>query len=162
MEWQFHQESLIKAIESVVEKDRFLWDVSVNERSLTHKLGCYLTNRYPYYHVDCEYNRKGEITKYLDEDRIFPDVIVHHRGSDEQNRLVIEAKKISGQEPYRDWSKLEMLTGRGFGYEYDFGVHVTFEVFPAVTFRVFQNGEVSIQLSEQIQNAWNLKLESYE
>jgi len=43
--------------------------------------------------VDCEYNRYGDETKrLLDSKIVFPDIIIHHRGKNE-NLVVIEVKK---------------------------------------------------------------------
>lgn len=95
-----------KALEELIKNDSFLLNINVNERTLTHKLGQYLEKYFPTYHVDCEYNRDGEVPKKLEietsgksvpiEDieatTVYPDLIIHKRGTDD-NFLVIEAKK---------------------------------------------------------------------
>ena len=107
--------------------------------------------------VDCEYNRhngapkalqvkeelkaivtKARKRKWEDEDEdefyvfsVAPDIIVHRRGSDECNRLVIELKKASNPEdPKYDALKLELFTTpkEGFtGYGYNFGAWIVAE-----------------------------------
>jgi len=72
-----------------------LFDIEVNERSITHKLAEYLQWQFPYWHVDCEYNRREEKKKKLEEERVFPDIIVHRRRTG-HNLLVIEVKKGGG------------------------------------------------------------------
>ena len=98
--------------------------------------------------VDCEYNRhngapkaayiKEELKKIVDSARkkewddpdedgfyvfsVAPDIIVHKRGDDSRNRLVVELKKASNPEDERyDALKLTLFTApisedRGFGY----------------------------------------------
>jgi hypothetical protein len=94
----------------MIAHDAHLFHVSVSERSLTFRLGYYLQQEFPDWHVDCEYNRNGEIPKRLyvamleatkrkpdtkSQGEVFPDIILHRRGPDGPNLLVIEAKKSS-------------------------------------------------------------------
>src|SRR2546427_8109761 len=84
--------------------DFFLLEHRVNERSVSHKLAEYLQRQFPDWNVDCEYNKKGLSTKELDTirecdeqrttDRVFPDIIIHRRNTDD-NLLVIEVKHQS-------------------------------------------------------------------
>ncbi len=55
-----------QAIQVLLEKDRLLLELNVNERSITHKLAEYLQVEFPGCHVDCEYNRDGHDTKELE------------------------------------------------------------------------------------------------
>jgi len=97
------------AIERLLIKDVQLFKMDVNERSISHRLAMYLQDEFPSWDVDCEHNCKGHgAVKRLDlrVDRIesndteartvFPDIIVHHRAS-EENLLVIEIKKTTSQ-----------------------------------------------------------------
>lgn len=96
--------SVHAAYRDLVENDFALFEVDANERSLTHKLAEHLQRQFPDWHVDCEYNRKGELPKRLkvttvrtnntDGGTVFPDIIIHHRKTNE-NLVVIEAKKNS-------------------------------------------------------------------
>jgi hypothetical protein len=95
---------LHSAYRKLVRNDFHLLEADANERSLTHKLAEYLQDEFPEWHVDCEYNRNGDIPKRLignirnvlsddtNGSSVFPDIIVHQRGTD-NNLLVIEAKK---------------------------------------------------------------------
>jgi hypothetical protein len=101
VEGKIHQ-----AMRCLINNDRHLLSVDANERSLTHRLAVYLEQVFPDYHVDCEYNRDREFTKRLESFQetvpsdvikgatVYPDIIVHHRGTD-INFIVIEAKKYS-------------------------------------------------------------------
>ena len=108
-----------KTIKIFYKHDFFLIKKNVNERSMTHKLAEYLQLEFPEYHVDCEYNMmkkesnmNGEdyISKKLDLPKketdsydtkattVYPDIIIHRRGNNKNNLLVIEAKKEKSDE----------------------------------------------------------------
>ncbi len=128
-----------KAVELLFKNDGFLLEHDVSERAITHRLALYLTEFFPDYDVDCEYNndvdarngrkyiaflvneakKMGLITseEALDQDfvyrSVFPDIIVHKRGKNggENNLLVIEVKKSSSkQQQYFDHHKLQKYT----------------------------------------------------
>lgn len=109
------------AVAELFERDAFLFQVDANERSTTHRFALHLARRFPDWDVDCEYNRDGFEPKMLHgpgggEDpnetngsRVYPDIIVHHRGKPE-NLLVIEVKKSTSNRPdATDLAKLRAL-----------------------------------------------------
>jgi len=90
------------------DKDGHLFSNNVAERSFAARLAIYLQNAFPEYHVDADYNRLGDIPKKVqlppecegrrDSDGkslALPDVIVHRRGADGPNLLVVEMKKTT-------------------------------------------------------------------
>ncbi len=106
-----------KAIKHLVARDSHLLRMKAAERSITHKLAeylrCYLDDRFdlklddvPGISVDCEYNRYGDEAGtpkklpldgnlYVEGEPYYlanPDIIVHHRGDQAANWLVIEVK----------------------------------------------------------------------
>jgi hypothetical protein len=105
--------ALDAALKNLETHDAHLFTVDANERSITHHLAKYLEleiRKFPSLselHVDAEYNRDGETPKILAKKceqvavvdtkakTIFPDIIIHKRGSNDHNVLVVEAKKIS-------------------------------------------------------------------
>ncbi|HGW5374954.1 TPA: hypothetical protein ACNIJL_003964 [Pseudomonas aeruginosa] len=122
-------EGIAVALTELLDRDSHLLEVDANERSITFRFGFYLQAQFPDWTVDCEYNRDGIDPKRLnhlelypdseddDAKTVFPDVIVHHRGTSE-NYLVIEFKKSTSRvDPVIDLAKL-----RGYkeqlGYEY--------------------------------------------
>ncbi len=139
----------LQALEEFYDKDKLLIKYKVAERALTHKLAEYLQKKFHDYNVDCEYNKVGEgdpkrvmelISRmcqdglcYGDCEQcrknkcvIFPDIIVHHRGKDD-NLLVIEAKTSwsnSGQG--QDFKKLQALIDSG-KYQYILGIAFRFD-----------------------------------
>ncbi len=127
------------AINFLFEKDAFLLKHNVSERAITHRLALHLTQFFPSYDVDCEYNNDIDAKngrKYiafliheaeslnlinpqeeLDEDfvyrSVFPDIIVHKRGKngDKNNLLIIEIKKTSSTISEKfDFEKLKKYT----------------------------------------------------
>jgi hypothetical protein len=123
------------AIEILVRKDAHLLKIDVNERSITHRLALYLQDAFGGWDVDCEYNRNRYDTKKLiigddvriavepiqtdDEEgkTVYPDIILHHRGTD-QNLLVVEVKKTTSHVPKDfDLSKLREYK-RQLGYSH--------------------------------------------
>lgn len=119
----------------VLKEDFYLLRVSANERAITHRLAIYLEAHFPEYHVDCEYNRDGVGPKVLyeltanmqevlpDDDNastVFPDVIVHRRGTDD-NLLVIEAKKTNFRGDDFDERKLNLYKEQ-LHYKYAFKI----------------------------------------
>lgn len=104
------ESAVVRALQSLLREDAHLLAANANERSITHKLAEYLQREFSEWHVDCEYNRDGHEPKRLNlpvrndvssddtEARtVFPDVIVHHRDTDD-NFLVLEAKKANNAE----------------------------------------------------------------
>lgn len=101
------------AITRVIESERELLDRNVSERALTHHLARFIRDRVPPpYVVDVEYNRHVDDPKRLrlpkrnaaDDElhatTVFPDIIVHVRGTDDHNLLVLEVKKPGGDVEY--------------------------------------------------------------
>ena len=126
-----------QAINELLIQDRTLLQYDVNERTISHQLAIHIKKEFPYWDVDCEYNRNHDDVKRLrlpkrkvDSDdtfaqTVFPDIIVHHRGTDE-NFVVIEIKKSSNPEsPDRDFQKLNAFKSQ-LGYK--FAIFVKFSV----------------------------------
>ncbi len=117
----------------------------VNERAITHKLAEYLQRQFSDLKVDCEYNRHGDDdpkklvvapehtwTDCVDAETVYPDIIVHKRGHDCSNELVIEVKKSNRGGASRDMDKLIGFTDHApndkYKYEYTLGMFLVFDV----------------------------------
>ena len=129
------EEMVRKSIDRLIKEDSHLLIIDVNERTISHRLALYLQKEFEDWNVDCEYNRNIDTTKMLNLSKriqipieevppddtegktVFPDIIVHHRGTDD-NLLVIEMKKTSSNVPRGfDLIKLEAF-GEQLGYVY--------------------------------------------
>jgi len=124
------EEIINLAIKELIEKDKYLLEVNINERTITHRLAIYLEQYFENWNVDCEYNRNHEDIKKLknylkttttddtEAKTVFPDIIVHKRGTNENNLLVIEVKKSSNNEDReKDINKLKAFK-KELKYEY--------------------------------------------
>ncbi len=150
-------DNLTTAINILFDQDEWLLTNDLNERSITHKLAEYIQQLYPDYNVDCEYNgniKRGHGRKviailkdqlinagFLKEREIdnndevlerfvYPDIIVHKRGTNTDNYLIIEVKKSTNKIPSTfDDLKLKAYTGNQYGndlkYEYGFFINFT-------------------------------------
>jgi hypothetical protein len=109
-----------------------------HERTIAHRLAVGLESRFSGWNVDCEYNRDQDLYKMLDgiamcdgqrrTDRIFPDIIVHHRrevGRD-HNGLVIELKRNDPLD-ICDFRKLELLTHPNGRFAYQCGLYINID-----------------------------------
>ncbi len=120
------------SIQELVKKESFLIQESVNERSITSKLACYLMPFFSGYSVDVEYNKmNGSIEpktlKILQAEvsndnsnasTVYPDIIVHKREDNKSNLLIIEAKKSNSTVNHKqDYKKLDGYM-QELGYKY--------------------------------------------
>ncbi len=111
-------------------KDIDLLCLDAHERSITHKLAEHLQRQFSNLKVDCEYNRHFDHPKQLycncdpktsrchpnttntaclRAHTIYPDIVVHDRGVDDSNALVIEVKKSNVDDADHDKYKLSQL-----------------------------------------------------
>jgi hypothetical protein len=90
------------AIRLLFANDAFLLETDVQERTIAARLAHYLEPHFPGHTVDVEYNRHGLEPKKVDlpagcrgggQRLVLPDVVVHQRGHDRENLLVIQVKK---------------------------------------------------------------------
>ena len=95
------------ALQKLIKHDSYLLDVDCAEQTISHRLAIYLAEEFPRYDVDCEYNRDGTNVKRLSLAQqcvqvadggiyltgVVPDIVVHMRGTHDDNLLVIEMKK---------------------------------------------------------------------
>jgi hypothetical protein len=115
------------ALASLFARDGHLLEYAAGERAVAAKLAAYLTPLFRGYDVDVEYNRHGLDPKALNlpadcrgggRRRVFPDIIIHRRGHDRANLLVVEIKKETNREPRTcDRLKIEAMK-REFGYKW--------------------------------------------
>jgi hypothetical protein len=110
----------------------------VSERSFAHRIAVHMENLFEGWDIDCEYNRRGLLTKELEgikqcdeqrrTERIYPDIIVHYRTNErevaeEENLLVIEMKHDDPND-ICDKKKLELMTDSREKYKYQLGLYI--------------------------------------
>jgi hypothetical protein len=132
------------ALQAFIKDNAYLIKHDVNERTITAKFAEYLQDEFIEFNVDCEYNRNVDnpdnnfkkkleqieaaynkeeksstITRYWDTGAktVYPDIIIHRRGTNTSNLLVIEAKK-SGNSTEIDLEKLNVFTKGKLSYHF--------------------------------------------
>lgn len=104
----------------------------IHEQALSHRLAYHLENSGLFigYHVDCEYNRHGEDPKTdLHGNNFRPDIVIHVRGNDESNLIMIEAKKFN--DPVQEIEKTRLsLVNRKDEFRYQ---HAFIVIFPEIS-----------------------------
>ena len=135
-------DDFVKVISEFLLKECFLLknNLNVNERSITHKLAEYIQKYFSDYNVDCEYNRnmtdikkiKLISEKYISKTdakgntvSVYPDIIIHKRGNNDSNLIVIEVKKANADDNSKkfDCEKLKAFT-KNDGLEYKYGIYL--------------------------------------
>lgn len=119
----------------------YLFANNLGERCIAARLTMYLQHEFPEQNVDAEYNRDGDIPKqlgleddcanYVDENgesRVVPDVIVHLRGPDGPNILVLEVKKTTNPAKHNcDSARIHAFRAQ---YHYEFAARIVCETRP--------------------------------
>lgn len=143
-------ELLKKSVDKCYADDKTLIDRSM-ERTSVARIFYYMQNLivrsknfecFREYNLDCEYNRNMEDGKRLaDNERgKIPDVILHKRGSNDSNLLILEFKSAENDDYTDDYDKLQKFTKQDGTYNYFLGVFVKLNKNTA-QYTYFQNGQ---------------------
>ena len=126
----------------------------VGERAIVFRFGHYLQNRldldsdFRMYNLDCEYNRNGTRQKELNGSDTYPDVILHVRGSNYHNIMVIEFKGYWNRDQSRDREKIRGFTNDKGVYKYSVGYTVLIGRFlHEVVIEEYKKGEFQREIS---------------
>ena len=143
---------LQSAISKVYNEDRFLLQFAIGDRTgleqaFVFRTGIYLNRLLrdtPYFDLDLdsEYNKNhgnAKISKRFPYG-LRPDLIIHRRDSNEENKLAIEFKGWWNKDIKDDLRKLEDLTSPDDNYRYVIGVFVRIGLKEA-DYRYFINGK---------------------
>ena len=78
------------------------------------------------YVLDCEYNRNSVHAKALPSFArgVYPDVIVHNRGNNDNNLLIMEVKTYWNPDNTQDVKKIREFLATNGEYRFSFGVSV--------------------------------------
>ena len=104
----------------------------VGERAIVFRFAHYLQNfidkeeTFKSYNLDCEYNRNGLKNKSLPSfpNGTYPDVILHKRGSNDKNLLVMEFKTYWNKNQSDDRIKIQEFTDQKGNYKFLYGITV--------------------------------------
>lgn len=163
------------ALTSLFERDNWLIKHDISEQSISHKLAEYLQPLFLEFNVDCEYNgnidktngrkkiflvkqnlkdkgllkesEENDIEKKLAERAVFPDIIIHKRGTNDYNLCIIEVKKSTSSVSVNyDYLKLAAYTTDLIGNDlnYNLGIFIRFiidEHNPLYEILFYKNGE---------------------
>jgi hypothetical protein len=115
------------AFDELYKNDQYLLKHVVHERSIVFRFGHYLQNlmdgtgKFQGYDLDFEYNRNGRKPKRIPShprNGAFPDLIIHRRGSNKHNLLVMEFKPPWDTETSDDCKKLQQFIDPQGRYNY--------------------------------------------
>ncbi|KKK45828.1 hypothetical protein LCGC14_0485540 [marine sediment metagenome] len=129
------QEKIETVLNQFLTNENELLMIDSNELTISSKFSAYLALEFPEWDVDCEYIRDMTEVKRLKKDgtnvRIIPDIVIHHRLSND-NLMVIEVKKsppyfLPDQEVKDDLVRLQKMTSDE-KYNYHFGLFVLFYI----------------------------------
>lgn len=106
----------------------------VGERAIVFRFAYYLQQvldekkLFFEYNLDCEYNRNGSKPKRLNslEQNVYPDLIIHQRGSNDMNLLVMEFKTYWNNKQKHDIEKIKVFLENNEidSYNYKYGIAV--------------------------------------
>lgn len=135
-------EALIKsALDQLYRKDQYLIDNRpyrketngnhhVGERAIVFRLAHYMQNimdntpAFENYVLDCEYNRNGVHAKVLPSfpRGVYPDVIIHNRGNNDNNLLIMEVKTYWNTNNTQDVKKIREFLDISGEYHFSYGI----------------------------------------
>jgi hypothetical protein len=132
------------AIKKLIENDSTLMHLNVSERALMFHLARYIREATPAnLDVDCEYNRHLTDKKRLaflkselgveNDYKVYPDILIHQRNSDEHNILVVEIKK-QGEDLKSDGRKLKAFKSEPYSYNFAVQIVIPNESAHGITF----------------------------
>lgn len=123
------EELIKKSLDDLYHNDEYLIKHRVAERDITSKFAHYFQNNMREtiiadYDVDCEYNRDGYGMKNIDGTLVYPDFILHKRGTNDSNLLIIEFKTWWNSDNREDIEKLKAMMSNWYRYQYQYGYSI--------------------------------------
>ncbi len=139
-----------EALNNLYHWDSYLIENKVHERSIVFRFCHYLQyilqrNGYDNYNLDMEYNKNHSNPKRTVNflNGVYPDVVLHQRGSNDSNLLLIEFKPWWYPNNHRDIDKIMDFTRQSDQYKYALGISLVLgKRRDNVHITIIQNGEV--------------------
>ncbi len=120
-----------KAIVELYKNDQYLIANKVHERSIVFRFGVYFqtilnATDFSKLSLDIDYNKNHADPKRTTNfpRGLYPDVILHKRGSNDRNILMIEFKTWWGRNIKKDIQKLKDFTNQYGNYRYQIGLSI--------------------------------------
>jgi len=120
-----------KALVEVYAHQEYLIENRVSERSIVFWFGVYFHDllretEYAVYNLDVEYNRNLRDMKRTEHFRrgTYPDLILHERGCNKSNILVIEFKTWWNRQQSKDIQKIKDFTDSNGEYNFQTGLFI--------------------------------------
>lgn len=120
-------------LDELYTKEKYLLENNSSERNLVFHFSRYFlknienNEKYKDYNVECEYGNNHKFKKTISINnkihQIYPDFILHKRGSNDHNLLAIEFKKNNSNNK-KDEIKLISLTDNNYEYKYKLGLFI--------------------------------------
>jgi hypothetical protein len=123
------------ALDELYDKDLHLLLYRVHERTIVFRFGHYLQNKldahevFKQYNLDFEYNRNGRQPKRIptrSRNGAYPDLIIHRRGLNTHNLLIMEFKPYWERNVDDDCDKILQFVDKNGNYKYQFGQSIIF------------------------------------
>ena len=140
------------ALDELYAKDLHLFTYRVHERAIVFRFGHYLQNQmdlydvFRQYNLDFEYNRNGRQPKRIparSRNGAVPDLIIHRRGVNTHNLLVLEFKPYWGRNASDDCEKILQFLNPDWEYKYQYGKSIILaEDREDVTIKSFSQAQV--------------------
>ena len=117
-------ELIESALDKLYKQDIYLLEHEVHERTIVFRFGHYLQNlmdeteAFRDYYLDFEYNRNGNQPKRIpaqSQNGALPDLIIHQRGTNAHNLLIMEFKTPWNRQIEDDCKKLRQFIDSLFG-----------------------------------------------
>lgn len=132
--WDEIHRRVRRSMDRVVDNDKWVLDHGPSERVVAHRLAVYIEQEFPEWSTDCEYNRQGEagdrkkvsLNIYRLPKAVDPDIIVHVRGPQGPNLLVIEVKPKSADDTDKEYDRQKLQAYLEKPHAYAFAVFLTF------------------------------------
>ncbi|QQS15896.1 MAG: hypothetical protein IPK84_00820 [Candidatus Moraniibacteriota bacterium] len=122
-----YKEIILEALKKVVTENGYMvgdCNRDIHEQSLSHRLAHYLENsgHFSGYNIDCEYNRFEERSKRNSQnDLIKPDIVIHSRGNQNDNLIIIQTKKFNDSADEIENAKTDLKNDKGhLNYKFAF------------------------------------------
>ena len=129
MDLEYLKKKIKKCIDEFYLNESDLLKRENYEVTISSKFAQYLFMEFPKYDVDCEYNKHISGEKRVEElnQNIRPDIVIHKRGTDENNLVYIEIKTEHNRDSRtQDYDKIRAMTKQDGDYKYQLGVFIDF------------------------------------